>query len=97
MYGRGQVASLIRGWHERQSPDIASVPVTTLDRLIGERFQGKKIFLKIDTEGAEWKVMTGGRGLIARCEHLLVEISLTRNHANGFNAFSIVRLNCCGT
>ncbi|GAH55819.1 unnamed protein product, partial [marine sediment metagenome] len=35
------------------------IPVNTLDTLLGDRFDGKNLFIKIDVEGAEYNVLRG--------------------------------------
>ena len=44
MYGGGVCASMIEGW-EGINPEYCNfVPVNTLDNLIGQRFEGQKMF-----------------------------------------------------
>jgi FkbM family methyltransferase len=85
MYGRGQGASLVRGWGKQSEYDYFSVPVNTLDRLIGDRFADQQLFLKIDVEGAELAVLEGAEKVLERAKTVMLEISLSRNHVNGFN------------
>jgi FkbM family methyltransferase len=53
-------ASLIPGWAGAPKHFRQSIPVSTLDILLGERFSGKSLFIKIDVEGAEHTVLQGG-------------------------------------
>jgi len=52
-------ASLIPGWAGAPKRFRQTIPVSTLDILLGERFAGKSLFLKIDVEGAEHTVLQG--------------------------------------
>lgn len=45
-------------------PNLITVPLDTLDRFCAEHNVQKIDFLKIDTEGAEWKVLNGAKGLL---------------------------------
>ena len=85
MYGRGQGASLVRGWGQGSIHECFIVPVNTLDRLLGERFANQSVFLKIDVEGVEWAVLQGADKLLRRCTGILLELSLTHNHVDGVN------------
>lgn len=57
IYGGGTGSSIKRGW--AGVPDyVASVlPVTTLDIVTGNRFQGKRVLVLADIEGAEYQMM----------------------------------------
>jgi FkbM family methyltransferase len=46
-----------------------AVKVETLDRVIGER---RVDLIKIDVEGAEYDVLTGARGTLARCRPIIL-------------------------
>lgn len=85
IYGRGQGASLIENWDGRPTNDAVIVPTTTLDNLFAARLAGKRIFLKIDVEGAEESVLNGAVELLGDEPVILLELSLTRNHPNGIN------------
>ena len=85
MYGRGQGASLVRGWGKQSEHECFSVPVNTLDRLVGDRFADQSLFLKIDVEGAELAVLQGAEKVLERATTVMLEVSLSRNHVNGFN------------
>ena len=52
------VASLVRGWYG-QTKCKRIIPVHTLDAILGNRFRGKKLVIKIDVEGAEYDVLLG--------------------------------------
>jgi FkbM family methyltransferase len=60
LYGAsGPSASLIKKWGGFSGHFKKSIPVNTMDNLLGERFSEKKIFIKIDVEGAEYGVLKG--------------------------------------
>lgn len=84
LYGRGQGASLIRGWGDQQHR-ARVVPVNTIDNIVGNRFCGERLFLKMDVEGAELRALSGARNTLTKCSQALIEISLTRNHPRGEN------------
>src|SRR5205085_34978 len=52
------------------------VELTTLDALEGDAWtRGDRICLKVDVQGFETQVLTGARGLLARCSIVEVELS----------------------
>jgi FkbM family methyltransferase len=60
-------SSLIRDWGEGQNFSCKQVvPVNTLDNLFAGRFDGKRLFIKIDVEGVEYSVIKGAMALLAR-------------------------------
>jgi hypothetical protein len=61
--------------------------VSTLDILLGQRFQGKQLFIKMDIEGGEFAALKGAVNTIKRTPGpiFLVEICLTEHHPNGIN------------
>ncbi len=60
LYGAsGPSASLVSGWAGYSTQFKRIIPVNTLDTLLGHRFEGKKLFIKIDVEGAEYNVLLG--------------------------------------
>jgi len=60
LYGAsGLCASLVKGWAGYSERFKQIIPVNTLDNILGDRFQGKKLFIKIDVEGAEFDVLRG--------------------------------------
>lgn len=52
-----------------------SVAVTTLDRIAAAH--PGRVGLKIDTEGAEADILAGGPQTLARCEFVIIEVSLS--------------------
>jgi FkbM family methyltransferase len=85
-YGKGQGASLVKGWADQPSYDAIYVATNTLDRLLGERLAGQKIVIKLDVEGAELAVLRGAEHLLRQCSGLLFENGLSKNVPGGRNA-----------
>ncbi|QRG05973.1 FkbM family methyltransferase [Xanthobacter dioxanivorans] len=85
IFNRGQGASLTRGWGGGDTTDCIFVPTNTLDGVLWSRVREKNVVLKIDVEGAEYSVLSGASNILSRKPPLLLELSLMRNHPNGFN------------
>lgn len=88
LYGAsGPSASLISGWAGYSSRYQRVIPVNTLDTLLSERFSGKKLFIKIDVEGAEYNVLGGALKTlsISPKPNWFVEICLNEFHPGGIN------------
>lgn len=83
LFGRGQGASLVAGWGDLPTYDSNTVPVLTLDGVLGQRFDGKRIVIKIDVEGGEWNVLKGATHTLQQRPRLLMELSLFKNHPDG--------------
>ena len=80
--------------HESPAPAVASprvvvsqrfkktIPVSTLDILLGSRFQGQKMFIKLDVEGFEYQVLLGCTEVLAMQPKptWMVEICLSDHH-----------------
>lgn len=64
IYGGGTGASLIKGWSHTPEYYKRSVPVSTLDCLIGSRFEGKRCLILADIEGAELSMLRGAGKLL---------------------------------
>lgn len=92
LYGAsGTGASLIPGWDSKsvsQTQAVRSmIPLSTLDILLGERFSGKKLLIKIDVEGAEYDVLLGSQNILRMSPQpaWLVEVCLNEYHPSGMN------------
>src|SRR5919108_3469456 len=65
IYGGGTGASLISGWAGASPVLRQTVPVNTLDNVVGSRFEGGRVLIKIDVEGAELNVLRGATHLLS--------------------------------
>lgn len=83
LYGRGQGASLVAGWGGLPLYDRNTVPVLPLDALLGGRFDGRRILIKMDVEGGEWNVLKGATHVLAQRPRVLMELSFSRNQPDG--------------
>jgi FkbM family methyltransferase len=86
LYGAsGPSASLVKGWAGYSSRFQQSVAVSTLDHILGGRFAGCRLLIKIDVEGAEYGVLRGAVATLSRMPRpaWLVEICLNEYHPSG--------------
>ena len=65
LYGSETGASLIGGWADTSPLLRQTIAVSTLDILLGSRFAGKRLVIKIDVEGAEYAVLEGAHDTLA--------------------------------
>jgi FkbM family methyltransferase len=86
LYGPGTAASLIRDW-AGTSTKKRIIPLSTIDIIMGDRFAGEKLLIKVDVEGAEYELLKGaGKTLAAFPDATwIVEIGLAGNHPEGLN------------
>jgi len=66
LYGTGGSASLVPGWSRSSAAFSTVIPTTTLDHLLAGRFADRRLFIKIDIEGAEFPCLQGARETLAR-------------------------------
>src|SRR5437867_1441260 len=87
LYGWGTGASMVRQWAGCSDFQQRSISISTLDILLGERFGGEKIVIKVDVEGLEYAVLRGAERTMKRCPSplWLVEVCLTEHHPAGIN------------
>ena len=88
LYGASSTgASLIDSWAGASKIFKRTIPLTTLDTLVGERFNGKQIFIKVDVEGAEYAALTGAANTMKLIPKpvWVVEICLNEYHPDGIN------------
>ena len=81
LFGGGTGASLLEGWAGTSAAFRRSISVSTLDILIGDRFKGKRIAIKMDIEGGEYSALQGAMKLLKASPRpvWLVEITLDTN------------------
>lgn len=85
IYGGNTGASLIQGWASIPDNYVTNVPVSTLDRLLGDKIKGKKALILVDIEGAEL-MMLQGSDLTLKSEPRpiwMMEITTTEHQPNG--------------
>jgi FkbM family methyltransferase len=87
MFGGGTGASFVERWSGASPLQRRSIPVSTLDILLGDRFAADRLLVKIDVEGAELEVLRGASGVLAapKPPAWLVEICLSEHHPDGIN------------
>ena len=87
LYGEGTGASLVPNWAGASGAIKATIPVNTLDNVLGNRFDGKKLLIKIDVEGAELGVLKGATNILNMipAPQFFIEICLTEHHPDGLN------------
>ena len=87
LYGWGTGASMVRQWAGCSDSQQKSVPISTLDILLGGRFCGEKLVIKVDVEGLEYSLLQGAEKTLKRSPPpvWLVEVCLTENHPGDVN------------
>ena len=87
LYGDGTGASLVTRWAGVSDVWQRTIPLTTLDAVIGGRFPGQRLLIKIDVEGTEHAVLDGAPLTLARrpAPRWLVEVCFTENFPAGVN------------
>ena len=87
LFGGQQGGSLQKGWSGIESNYRNIVFVSTLDRLLEDRFLSKKLAIKVDVEGNEYPLLLGARATLDRTipPVWMVEIGLTENFAGSVN------------
>jgi FkbM family methyltransferase len=83
IYGGGTGASLIAGWSGQTY--ATTVPVSTLDTVLGARFDAEPRLIIIDVEGAELDVLKGAQGSLGAATRpiWLVEIEMMNHQPTG--------------
>jgi FkbM family methyltransferase len=81
IYGFGAVASFVKNWSASGNTRSETAPVSTLDILLGGRFGGERLLIKMDVEGHEFEVLQGSPQVLNRSPHpiWIVEIILRNN------------------
>jgi len=85
LYGGGTGASLVRGWAGQATEEWFLVAVSTLDTVLGDRFNQLGCLIWMDVEGAELGVLQGASRLLARTPRPLwmVEIAVAEHQPQG--------------
>ncbi|MBL8601851.1 MAG: FkbM family methyltransferase [Myxococcales bacterium] len=85
LYGAHTGASLLRGWAGASSQITNTIAVNTLDQVLGHRFEGQRLFFKMDIEGAEHIALAGATATLKRDPRpiWMVEICLTEHQPDG--------------
>jgi FkbM family methyltransferase len=87
LYGGGTGASLVKEWAESSELYRRTIPTSTLDIILGERFAGKRLLIKVDIEGGEFESLQGAAKTLARTPSPIwvMEICLTEHFPTGIN------------
>lgn len=87
LYGDGTAASLVTRWAGVSDVWQRTIPLTTIDAVIGGRFDGERLLIKVDVEGAEHAVLDGAPATLARSPSpvWLVEVCFSENFPAGIN------------
>lgn len=64
LFGANTGASLVRGWAGASTHSPTLVPGTTIDILVGSRFEGRRCLVIMDVEGAEFAALGSGTRLL---------------------------------
>ena len=82
LFGSDTGASLIPGWARQTNSLAAAICINTFDHVVGDRFTGERLLIKIDVEGFEMAVLRGGVNLFDRAVKpvVMIEIALLVHH-----------------
>lgn len=85
MWGGGTGASLVKGWAGISESYVTSVPVLTMDRVLGDTLRGKKALILVDIEGAELMMLQGANNTLDNEPRpvWMVEVSTTEHQPDG--------------
>lgn len=81
IYGAGTGASLVKGWAGIPNSYSSLIPVSTLDLVLGSRFQQERCLIVVDIEGAERWMLEGARSYVHRKPRpiWMMEIAITEH------------------
>lgn len=88
LYGGSSTgASLIASWAGAVRSFRQTIPISTLDILLGSRFAGKRLLIKVDVEGAEYLTLLGAKDILRQEPRptWVIEICLNEYHPEGMN------------
>lgn len=85
IYGLGTGASLLKGWANMSAEIVASIPLSTLDFVVGNRLADKKTLVLIDIEGVELYALQGALRLIGQSNRpiWMIEICIHEHQPEG--------------
>lgn len=85
IHGWGTGASLIHGWAGTPRGFSRTVPVSTLDTILGSRLTGRRCVFLVDVEGSEKQVIEGAMQQLRLAPKpvWIVEISVTEHQPEG--------------
>lgn len=89
IYGANTAASLVPEWAGTSNVYHQTIPVTTLDTILENRFGGERMVVKMDVEGAEYRALLGARSVLARTPKpiWLVEATIATHHSADAGGF----------
>lgn len=85
MFGGGTGASVIQGWSGTHQSHVQLIPCSTMDSVLGDRFEDESFLIMVDIEGAE-KILLEGSNIILNMDTKpiwLMEISISVNQPKG--------------
>lgn len=87
-YGAGTGASLVPGWAGAAASFQRTIPLSTLDILLGDRFRGRQVVIKMDVEGAEYAALLGASQMLKALPRpvWLVEITYSEHRQGTCNS-----------
>lgn len=93
LYGGGTGGSLVAGWAGTAESFAELVPISTLDIVAGARFEGERVFVLIDVEGAELGVLEGAAKLLGQTPRpiWMVEICIGEHQPKGISVNPAMR------
>ena len=96
LYGGGTSASLVRRWAGTSDVWHRPVPLSTLDIILGDRFVGCRMLIKVDVEGAEYELIRGAERILGMspAPAWLLEICLNENYPEGINPHFVDIFRC---
>ena len=87
LYGGNTGASFVSGWANSSAVWRRTISVSTLDIVLGGRFVGKQLLIKVDVEGGEYDLLQGASDTLKLLPApvWMMEITLRGYHPAGLN------------
>lgn len=87
IYGGGTGASLVKGWANIPEQYVSFVPTSTMDIVLGSRFQDRRCLVLVDIEGSEKRMLEGATSFLCAKQKpiWMVEISILEHQPRGVN------------